>query len=56
MELINLRKEKESLEKKLKYIIKERDLTMTKLKTLSGEKARICQMFDNKVIRFIEIA
>lgn len=48
MELINQRKEKESLEKRLKDIVKERDLTMAKLKTLSGEKARICQMFDNK--------
>lgn len=55
MELINQRKEKDLLDKKLKDIVKERDLTMTKLKMLSGEKARICQMFDNKVIRLIKM-
>lgn len=53
MEVINQRKEKENLDKKCKELVKEKDCVSSKLKSVMIEKARINQLFDNKVSHFI---
>lgn len=40
---------KEQTEKKYKEVIRENELLQHKLNTMNSEKARICQMLDNKV-------
>ncbi|XP_068083218.1 coiled-coil domain-containing protein 186 [Anabrus simplex] len=47
-EVINQKKELETLDKKLKESVKEKELLMGKLKSLTSEKARLCQLFDSK--------
>lgn len=51
-ELINARKEKETVEKKCKEMTKEKDNVLGKLKVLSTEKARLTQMFDDKCTEY----
>lgn len=46
--IIKERQQKEQAEKKIKEFQKENDLLQHKLQTMISEKARICQMFDNK--------
>ncbi|KAK7790359.1 hypothetical protein R5R35_003855 [Gryllus longicercus] len=46
--VMDLQKAKEGLEKKLKESVKEREILVGKMKSAAGEKARICQMLDNK--------
>lgn len=41
---------KEKVEKKLQEMTRENELLQHKLNTMNSEKARICQMLDNKVI------
>lgn len=48
MELMNQKKEREVIEKKLKDSTKEKELLINKLKTLTNDKTRVCQMLDNK--------
>ncbi|XP_075223520.1 uncharacterized protein LOC142325537 [Lycorma delicatula] len=48
MELMNQKKEREVLEKKLKDFIKEKEVLVNKLKTLTSDKTRVCHMLDNK--------
>lgn len=40
---------KEQTEKKYKEAVRENELLQHKLTTMNSEKARICQMLDNKV-------
>ncbi|PSN40131.1 hypothetical protein C0J52_23823 [Blattella germanica] len=47
-EVIDQKKERESLEKRLRELGKERDIMLGKLKGMSAEKTRICQLLDNK--------
>ncbi|KAJ9584552.1 hypothetical protein L9F63_021110, partial [Diploptera punctata] len=47
-EVIDQKKEKEQLDKKFREIVKEYDLLVGKLKSMSAEKNRICQLLDNK--------
>jgi len=47
-QLLNHKKEKECLEKKVKDLTRDGEVTMGKLKMLSSEKARVAQMLDNK--------
>jgi len=48
-EVIDQKKERESLEKKLREIGREKDLLLGKLKAVCTEKTRLCQMLDSKV-------
>jgi len=48
-EVIIQKKERESLEKKLREMGREKDLLLGKMKGISTDKTRICQMLDNKV-------
>jgi hypothetical protein len=48
-EVINQKKERESLEKKLREIGREKDLLLGKLKAVCAEKTRLSQMLDSKV-------
>jgi len=48
-EVIIQKKERESLEKKLREMEREKDLLLGKMKGISTDKTRICQMLDNKV-------
>lgn len=48
-EVIDQKRERESLEKKLREMGKEKDLLLGKLKAMSTEKIRLGQMLDSKV-------
>ena len=48
-EVIDQKRERELLGKKLREMGKERDLLLGKLKALSNEKTRLGQMLENKV-------
>jgi hypothetical protein len=48
-EVIDRKKEQESLEKKLREIGREKDLLFSKLKNISSEKTSVCKVLDNKV-------
>jgi hypothetical protein len=48
-EVIDQKRERESLEKKLREMAREKDLLLGRLKGISAEKARICEMVDIKV-------
>lgn len=48
-EVIDQKRERESLERKLREMARENDLLLGKLKGMSAEKSRICQMLDIKV-------
>jgi alkyl hydroperoxide reductase subunit AhpC len=48
-EVIDQKKERESLEKKLREMGREKDLLISKLKNISTEKTSVCKMLDNKV-------
>jgi hypothetical protein len=48
-EVIDKKRERESLEKKLREMSRDRDLLLSKLKNISSEKTSVCKMLDNKV-------
>ncbi|KAF7281692.1 coiled-coil domain-containing protein 186-like [Rhynchophorus ferrugineus] len=50
--IIKERQQKEQAEKKIREFQKENDLLQHKLQTMISEKARICQMFDNKCYEY----
>lgn len=45
---------REQTERKLADVLKEKDLIQHKLASMVQEKARICQMLDNKVYTWID--
>nr|CAD7264887.1 unnamed protein product [Timema shepardi] len=47
-EVIDQKKERETLEKRLKETSKEKELLLGKLKSLTADKTRVCQMLDSK--------
>lgn len=47
-EVIDLKKSQESLEKKVKESSKERDILVGKMKNITAEKSRVCQVLDTK--------
>lgn len=48
-EVIDQKRERESLEKKLREMGREKDLLFNKLKNISSERTSICKMLENKV-------
>jgi septal ring factor EnvC (AmiA/AmiB activator) len=48
-EVIDQKRERESLEKKLREMGKEKDQLRSQLKNISTEKSRVCQMLDHTV-------
>ncbi|PNF15355.1 hypothetical protein B7P43_G00995 [Cryptotermes secundus] len=47
-EVIDQKRERESLEKKFREMGREKDLLVSKLKNISSEKTSVCKMLDNK--------
>ena len=48
-EVITAQSHRESIEKKMKDLMKERDGLQEKIKHLNSEKTRVCHMLDAKV-------
>ena len=48
-EVIVAHNQKDSIEKKMKDAVKERDVLLEKIKVLNNEKARVCNMLEVKV-------
>lgn len=50
--ILDVKSEKEHTDKKYKELSRENEILQHKLTSMSSEKARICQMLDNKVSFF----
>lgn len=48
-EVIVAHNQRDSMEKKMKESLKERDVMMEKIKAMNNEKARVCNMLEVKV-------
>ena len=49
-DVIVAQNQRDGAEKKMKDLLKERDVLLEKVKTLNNEKARVCSMLDVKVL------
>ena len=49
-EVIVAHNQKDTMEKKLKEAIKERDVLLEKIKVMNNEKTRVCNMLEAKVL------
>ena len=54
-EVIVAHNQKDSMEKKMKESLKERDVMMEKIKAMNNEKSRVCNMLEVKVYKMIGV-